>query len=58
MSDNPVLDYRREIQDYLRSCEHLVVAASTPPPFTKEELAMVGYYAAEVQKILAVSVGE
>jgi hypothetical protein len=54
MSDNPVFAYRREIQDYLRSCEHLIAAASNPPPFTQEELAMIGYYAAEVQKILAV----
>lgn len=56
MSDNPVFAYRREIQDYLRSCEHLLAAAVTSPqPFTKEELAMVGYYAAEIQKILPVS---
>jgi hypothetical protein len=54
MSDNPVLTYRREIQEYLRSCEHLLAAASTPPPFTEEERSMVRYYVAEVQKILAV----
>ena len=52
MLDNPVLAYRREIQDYLRSCEHLLAAATSSPPFTQEKLAMVGYYAAEVQKIL------
>jgi hypothetical protein len=55
MSDNPVLAYRREIQDYLRSCEHLLAAAATPPSFTHEELAMVTYYVAEVQKILPVT---
>ena len=55
MPDNPVFAYRREIQDYLRSCEHLLAAAITSTPFTQEELAMVGYYAAEIQKILPVS---
>jgi hypothetical protein len=54
MSDNPVLAYRKEIQDYLRSSEHLLAAATTSQ-FSEEEQAMVGYYAAEVQKILAVS---
>jgi hypothetical protein len=54
MSDNPVLTFRREIQDYLRSCEHLLAAATSPPAFTEEELSMVTYYVVEVQKILAV----
>jgi hypothetical protein len=53
MSDNPVLAYRREAQAYFRSCEHLLAAAVTSP-FSEEELAMIGYYAAEVQKILPV----
>ena len=55
MLDNPVFAYRREVQDYLRSCEHLLAAAATSAPFTQEEMAMIGYYAAEVQKILAVT---
>jgi hypothetical protein len=58
MPSNPVFTYRREVQDYLRSCEHLLAAASAPPPLTQEELAMVQYYVAEVQKILPVSVGK
>ena len=55
MSDNPVLTYRKEIRDYLRSSEHLLAAANSFPPFSEEELSMVRYYAAEVQKILPVS---
>ena len=55
MSDNPISAYRREIQDYLRSCERLLAAAAALPSFSEEELAMVRYYAAEVQKILAVT---
>ena len=55
MSDNPILAYRREIQEYLRSCEHLLAAVTSLPPFSEEELAMVRYYAAEVQEILPVS---
>jgi len=55
MSDNPVLAYRDEVQVYLRSCEYLLAAATTSPPFIHEELAMIGYCVAEVQKILAVS---
>jgi hypothetical protein len=55
MSDNPLLTYRREVQDYLRSCEHLLAAAASLPSFSEEELSMVRYYAAEVQKILPVT---
>ena len=55
MSDNPVFAYRREVQDYLRSCEHLLSAATTSPSLTDEELAMIGYYVAEVQKILPIA---
>ena len=54
MSNNPILAYHREIQDYLRSCEHLIAAATSRTPFSEEELAMVRYYAVEVQKILPV----
>ena len=54
MSDNPFLAYHREVQDYLRSSEHLLAAAATSQ-LSEEELAMVGYYVAEVQKILPVS---
>jgi hypothetical protein len=51
MSDNPVFAYRREVQEYLRASEHLLAAATSRPPFTEEELAMIRYYVAEVQKI-------
>jgi hypothetical protein len=54
MSDNLILAYRKEVQEYLRSCEHLLAAATSFPPLSEEELPMVQYYAAEVQKILPV----
>ena len=55
MPDNPFFAFREEVQDYSRSCEHLLAAATTPPPFTQDELAMITHYVAEVQKMLAVS---
>ena len=54
MSYNPVLSYHQEVQDYLRSSERLLAAATSFRTFSEEELSMVRYYAVEVQKILAV----
>jgi hypothetical protein len=51
---NPLLAFRHEVQAYLQASEHLVVAASSPPPFTEDELAMIRHYVAEVGKILPV----
>jgi hypothetical protein len=53
----PSSPYRREAQAYLRSCEHPLAAAATSQ-FSEEELAMIGYYAAEVQKILPVLIAK
>ena len=49
----PFLSLRQEVQNYLRSCEHLlsVPAASHDPQFTEDELQIVNYYAAEVAKM-------
>ena len=58
MSVIPILTYRRKIQYYLRSSEHLLAAANSLPRFTEEELLMVGYYAAEIQKTLAVPIAK
>ena len=52
--DNPILAYRKEVQEYLRSCEHFFAPATSFPPLSEEELSMLKYYAAEIQKILAV----
>jgi len=46
---------REEVRRYLQGCEYLLAAASSPVPFTEEELAVIKYYAAEVGKILPVS---
>ena len=54
MPGSSVPPLRQEIQNYLRSCEHLlsVLAASPNPPFTSEELRIMDYYAAEVAKMV------
>jgi hypothetical protein len=54
MSESPLPTLRKEVEDYLRSCEHLisVPVASHQPPFSPDELAMLKYYAAEVVKML------
>lgn len=54
MSD-PFFPFRKVVELYFRSCENLLAAATVPPPFTQQELAMIGYYVAEIQDFLAVS---
>ena len=49
------LALREEVKRYLSGCEYLLAAASNPPPFTEEELAMIRFYAAEIGKIPSVS---
>jgi hypothetical protein len=46
---------RQEVQNYLRSCEHLLsvpAASHNNPSFTSDELQIVNYYAAEVAKMV------
>jgi hypothetical protein len=44
---------RKEVQDYIRSCEHLLSAVIMPSkPLSQDELLVVQYYTAEVIKIL------
>jgi hypothetical protein len=54
MPDSPFPSLRPEIQNYLRSCEHLlsIPAASHNPPFSADELQIMNYYAAEVAKMV------
>jgi hypothetical protein len=54
MPDSPFPSLRQEIQNYLRSCEHLlsIPAASHNPPFTSEELQIMNYYGAEMAKMV------
>jgi thymidylate synthase len=54
MPDSPVLNFRKEVQVYLRSCDYFLAAASNSSPFSQEELAMITYYVAKVEKILPV----
>jgi hypothetical protein len=54
MSGSPLPPLRQEVQNYLRSCEHLLSVSAMPhhPPFTTDELQIVNYYAAEVAKMV------
>lgn len=54
MSESPLPHFRKEVQNYLRSCEHLISVPAAPqnPPFTPDELQIMEYYAAEVVKML------
>jgi hypothetical protein len=50
------LSFRKEILDYLRSCEHLLSALSMPTTsqFLNEELEALEYSVTELQKVLVV----
>ena len=52
MSFSPLPSIRKEVQDYLNSCEHLLAAATTPraPRLSKHELELLEYYASEISK--------
>ena len=55
MSVSPLPSVRKEVQDYLNSCEHLLAATTRPttPRFSKHELELLEYYASEIaEKIL------
>ena len=43
MSDNLVFDYRKEVQDYLESCEYLLAAtaSSNNRPLSKDERSII-----------------
>jgi hypothetical protein len=55
MRDLPIVAFREEGQVYLQSCECLLDAAAISPPFSQDDVRMIGYYVAEVQNLLAVS---
>jgi len=50
MPDNSLSDYRKEVQDYLRSCEYLLASAtsSDSPRLSKEERGIIAHYAVEL----------
>ena len=50
------LSFRKEVVDYLCSCDHLLAALSMPTTsrFSKEELEVLEYSGAELQKVLVV----
>jgi hypothetical protein len=48
-----LISLRKEIDDYSRSCERLIVAAESPDgtPFTSEEIEWIAYYATEMTNL-------
>lgn len=54
MSEIFPLPIRKEVQDYLRSCEHLLGIAAAPsnPQFSEDELHIIAFYMEELTKIL------
>jgi hypothetical protein len=54
MSDFIRLNVRPEVQTYLRSCEYVLAlaAAAQNQPFSKDELQLVTYYTAEMDKMV------
>ena len=50
MSDSSVSDYRKEVQGFLESCEHLLAAtvSSDNLPLSKEERGIIAHYAVEI----------
>lgn len=54
MSESALPRFRHEVQNYLRSCEHLLSVPAAPhnPPFTPDELHIINYYAAEIAKMV------
>lgn len=47
----PFLSFRKQIQDFARSCEHLI-ADAIDKPLTDEELQLVDYYASELRELV------
>jgi hypothetical protein len=49
-----VLPLRKEIDDYSRACERLIIAAASKDaiPFTREEIQWIAYYAKEMTSLV------
>ena len=52
--DISILSFRKEVLEYLRSCDNLLAALGTPSTsrFTNEELEVLEYSVGELQKVL------
>jgi hypothetical protein len=48
------MSLRKEVKDYVRSCEHLLSDAALPAavPFSAEECGSIEYYTTEVTKLI------
>ena len=55
----PIPSVRNEVQEYLRSCERTLAASmALTPPFSKEEVEFIEFYAAELSsRILLLQAG-
>jgi hypothetical protein len=48
-----MIPLRKEINDYSRSCEHLIYSAASgdATPFTQDEIDWISYYASEMKNL-------
>ena len=46
---------RKDVENYVRSCEYLISIASVPnsPPFSKEEHRLLEFYTEQMAKLLS-----
>jgi hypothetical protein len=50
------MSLRKEVKEYIRSCEHLLLSdatLSTGAPFSPEECGSIEYYTGEVTKLIS-----
>jgi hypothetical protein len=49
------MSLRKEVKEYIRSCEHLISGAAFSPvvPFSQEECGSIEYYTTEVTKLIS-----
>ena len=51
---------RKDVKEYIRSCEYLLSIASVPnsPPFSREEHRLIEFYTDELAKLLLTRKGK
>lgn len=56
-SSDPPLSIRPEVQKYIRGCEHLLAALSTPHrPLSEDEYRLIEFYRQELAKMIGIIV--